>query len=537
VTNEQTTIDGFQLLNCISSGNDSQVWEVTEAGGRRFAMKVLLPEALEDRETVQTLKREGKAGQLFEHPNLVKIHDTVVTKQHAYLIMDFFRAPNLKTHIHSSLHEVHLRIDKLVEQLCLALAYMHDRGWLHRDVKPDNILLNKGSEVRLIDFSLAMRYSSGLGKLFAGKVKEIQGTKSYIAPETLLRKPPTPQTDMYSLGVTLYLALTGELPITGQSPTELLKNHLRVTPTTPSDVNPNITPEMDEWVMRLLAKKPANRFKTMDEAYSSIRAIKVFKEDITEVEKRREQEEQRILRDGVDAARRLDSRSDAQRTEMLGGQTVSTKPKPPQQHPAKPQKDTKPQTDTKQPAAQRSPQPSPQQHQQPQPGPGGYPPQPQPYPPGAAPFPPMAPPGTAPPPAGAHPPHYGAPPMPPYGPMPGYPAPQPMPGVPPQFPPQQHPQQQSPQQQQQQQQQQSQQQQQQQQQPQQSSQPASAPQGQPSAPSPPPPQQAPPRSPQQSPQQSPQPAPQPSQPASPPQEKSDSDDDDLPLMDELPPVL
>lgn len=323
MSDEQTIIDGYQLINCVATGNDSQVWEVTEAGsGRQLAMKLLLPEARSDRQKVQTLRREGKAGQLFDHPNLIKIHQTVVTRSEAYLIMDYFRAPNLMAQINADLLSVHKRMTKLIEQLCLGLAYMHDRGWLHRDIKPENILLNRGSEVRLVDFSLAARYSTGLGKMFAGKSREIQGTKSYIAPETLLRKPPTPQTDMYSLGITLYLALTGELPITGMTPTELLKNHLRVIPAKPSEINPNVTPEMDAWIMQLLSKKPEKRFKTMDEAYSMVRSLKIFKEDIDEVERRREEEEKRWLREGVDAARRLDSRLDAQRE---GGTPSSSK--------------------------------------------------------------------------------------------------------------------------------------------------------------------------------------------------------------------
>jgi serine/threonine protein kinase len=397
VSDEQLTLDGFQLVNCIASGNDTQVWEVTgEGGGQRFAMKLLLPEAFKDPQKKMVLKKEGKAGKQFDHPNLIKVHSVVVAKKHAYLIMEYFRAANLKSQIHNDLHSIHVRMKRLVEQLCLGLAYIHDRGWLHRDMKPDNILFNRGSELRIIDFSLASK-----GK--KQKIKDIQGTKSYIAPETLLRKPITPQTDMYSLGVTLYVTLTGEFPITGLTPTDLLKNHLRVTPPNPSQLNPNVTPEMDQFVMTMLAKAPAKRFKSMDEAYSIVRNLKIWKEDPEAVEARRKEKEDQLLRDGVDAARRLDSRSDAQRTVLLGqgaaasGPTkVAPKPKP------KPQVQPR-----KQPAAAQQPAPQPPAYA-PQPGyapmPGGY-------------YPGMAPPQYYPP---MQPQPYGMPPGAPYPPPPGY---------------------------------------------------------------------------------------------------------------------
>ena len=418
MSDEQLTIDGYQLVNCIAAGNDTQVWEVTgEGGGQRFAMKLMLPEAFKDPQKKGVLKKEGKAGKAFDHPNLIKIHSVVVAKKYAYLIMEYFRAANLKSQIDSDLYSVHVRMKRLVEQICLGLAYIHDRGWLHRDMKPDNILFNRGSELRIIDFSLAAK-----GRKM--KSKDIQGTKSYIAPEVLLRQAITPQTDMYSLGVTLYLALTGEYPITGLSPTDLLKNHLRVTPPNPSQLNSNVTPEMDQFVMTMLAKAPAKRFKTMDEAYSIARNLKIWKEDPETVEARRKEKDDQLLRDGVDAARRLDSRSDAARTVLLGQGASASAPTRPVAKP-KPRPQPQPQ---KQPAA---PQPMPQPPAYaPQPG---YAPMPGGYYPGTMPpqyYPPMQPQPYGMPPGYAPPPGYGQ--MPPQQPAAAAPAPpsQPQPAPP-----------------------------------------------------------------------------------------------------------
>ncbi len=308
----ELAIDEYQLLSCIATGTYSQVWEVKEnEGSEHFAMKLLLPETLFDPDQMKMFKLEGKVGQAFDHPNFVKLHKFTANKKRAYLIMDFFRAPNLKTLIQNDLTAVQMRISKLFESACAALGHMHEKGWVHKDVKPDNILFSKGSELRLIDFSLSGRIVSGLGKLFAGKIQFIQGTRTYIAPETIRKQHAVPQTDMYSLGVTIYEVLTGLPPFSGTSPDELLRKHIGEPAPAPSELNPNVTPEMDKLVLRMLAKKPAQRFADMNELYAEFRTLSVFQEDVKELADRNKQAGQEDFEDGL--SNRLDSRSDAAR--------------------------------------------------------------------------------------------------------------------------------------------------------------------------------------------------------------------------------
>ena len=307
-TNE---IDGYQLVNCVATGKFSQVWEVIEQGSsQRFAMKLLLPEFTRDGSQVQSLKWEAKVGKQFDHPNLVAYHKVVAKREFAYILMDLFRSVNLKAFVATDLLGVHLRLRKLMESLCLVLQHIHDKGWVHKDVKPDNILLNKASEVKLIDFSLSGRGAGGLAKLFGMKSKQIQGTRTYIAPETIKKEGATPQTDIYSFGVTLYEVLTGLPPFTGASPNDLLRKHLAARPPAASDLNPNVTPEMDRLVQRMLAKKPKERPSTAQEIYGEFRNLKPFKEEIEGlIEKRKK--EQEAGEQGLDV--RLDSRADAGR--------------------------------------------------------------------------------------------------------------------------------------------------------------------------------------------------------------------------------
>ncbi|MGH7128904.1 MAG: protein kinase domain-containing protein, partial [Planctomycetaceae bacterium] len=131
----ELTIDGYQLVNCIHTGNSSQVWEVREqVGSRQLAMKLLLPEAMSDSDQVKTLKHEARVTKSLEHPNIVKFHKLVTNKKSAYMIMDYFRAPNVKQQIMTDMLGLHVRFRKLLEQTCLALGYLHEKGWLQRDV-------------------------------------------------------------------------------------------------------------------------------------------------------------------------------------------------------------------------------------------------------------------------------------------------------------------------------------------------------------------------------------------------------------------
>jgi serine/threonine protein kinase len=362
VSGGELKIDDYELVNCIATGNYSQIWEVIDgATSEHLAMKLLLPVAMAESSQLQILKHEAKVAQSLEHPNLIQFHKLVAGKGSAYILMEYFRGASLKTQIHSDPAELQKRFRKLFESICLVLAYMHDRGWVHRDIKPDNILMNKGSELRLIDFSLSSKHATGLSKLFAGKKsKTIQGTRTYIAPETLKKEAAVPQTDTYSLGITFYEILTGLPPFTGMSPNALLRKHLSTTPPPPSEMNPNVTPEMDRIILKMLAKKPANRHASMNELLSEFRAIKPFHDEEGIGGQVEEDDEESLANMG-----RIDSRTDAKRTEDYLNDPSSVPPPTP--------------------AQPKQPTPVPQQPAMPQQPAYGQPMQPQPgyaYPPG-----------------------------------------------------------------------------------------------------------------------------------------------------------
>jgi serine/threonine-protein kinase len=312
VAEEQVTVGNFELHNCIASGNTTQIWEVSEQGApMQLAMKVLLADAHKQGAEKSLLKHEFKVGSLLEHPGFLRFHQLEVNRDHGFFTMDFVRSPSLKQHMSSSMPGVQSSFQKMAESLCRAFQFMHDQGWLHRDIKPENILVNKAGESKVIDFSLSTRVKSGFGKFMAGK-QSIQGTRKYIAPETILKKSADQKTDQYSLGVTFFELVTGNLPFAGSTPNDLLKKHIGETPPPPSAINPNVTVELENVILKMLEKKPADRFDSMQEVGAAMRGLKCFIEDPVELNERmlrKDKEEQTMSID-----KRLDSRADADRT-------------------------------------------------------------------------------------------------------------------------------------------------------------------------------------------------------------------------------
>ncbi|MCA9082100.1 MAG: protein kinase, partial [Planctomycetaceae bacterium] len=151
-------IDDYELISSVATGNTTQIWEAKNIqNGQAYALKILFDEYLKDAEAKASLKHEYNVAKSLEHPSIIQVYDLRISKLHAYFTMEYFRAPNLKAMLRNDLPGVQARAEKLMECLVQALMAVHRKGWIHRDVKPENVLLSKGGEARLIDFSLASR--------------------------------------------------------------------------------------------------------------------------------------------------------------------------------------------------------------------------------------------------------------------------------------------------------------------------------------------------------------------------------------------
>jgi len=272
-------LGGYRLRNLLMSGQNAQVWEaVQESSHRHFAVKLLLPHKLKERKHRLSLVHEARVGMQLEHPDIVRIVEFVKDRENPFLVMELFPSPNLKVLIMRSEPILRERAHPLICRIAGALAYVHEKGWVHRDIKPDNVLVNRAGQIRLIDFSLATRIQGRFSRMLARKAK-VQGTRSYMAPEQILGKRLTPATDIYGFGALLFELATGRPPFVGSTPNELLMRHVHAQPNAPSMHAPELTPEFDEIVLRMLSKKPKERFAKVHEFLADFRDVRVFKGD------------------------------------------------------------------------------------------------------------------------------------------------------------------------------------------------------------------------------------------------------------------
>jgi serine/threonine protein kinase len=274
-------IGGFRYVRTIHPGATSVVVEVVqESTGKRFALKQLLASRGDDSSERRAFQFEAKLGMLFFHPNLIRVHEYFRDPVQPYFIMDLFPAIHLKLPIaRPSVYPMPVRqLHRIIEQAASALAHMHEKGWVHRDVKPENILVNKAGEVRVIDYALAMRPFSALKKLLGGKAPR-QGTPSYMSPEQIRCEPPTPSADIYSFGITCYELTCGRPPFRGNSQSELLHKHLGERPIPLNSYRKDITPEFSDLIMKMIQKKPADRPTDLREFLNQFARVRIYKDD------------------------------------------------------------------------------------------------------------------------------------------------------------------------------------------------------------------------------------------------------------------
>jgi serine/threonine protein kinase len=161
-------IGSYRFVRTLLPGQNSTVMEVVQDGtGRRFAMKQLLPSKGQDPYERKAFGFEAKLGMDLHHPNLVRVYEYVNDKYQPYFVMDYFPSTHLRYYLgRRALYEgIRPKLHRIITQVATGLAYMHNKGWVHRDIKPENMIVNKASEVRVIDYALALKLRTGLGKM------------------------------------------------------------------------------------------------------------------------------------------------------------------------------------------------------------------------------------------------------------------------------------------------------------------------------------------------------------------------------------
>jgi serine/threonine protein kinase len=273
-------IGGYRLQKQMMTGQTSQVWEVVEVSSHRhFAMKLLLPEHASNPEHRRILFHEASVGKQMAHQNIIRIITLNKDPKNPYFVMEFFPGGSMKLRLmQKQTAFIREHAHSIFKQAATGLAFMNAQGWVHRDVKPDNLLVNSAGDLRIIDFGLARRVErpSFFGRLFRKKVKA-QGTRSYMSPEQIRGEPIDGRADIYSFGASCYEMVTGRPPFRAATAQDLLAKHITEKPATPRMYSAEITEEFADLVLHMLAKKRQDRPRDFHEVLMKLKTIKVFK--------------------------------------------------------------------------------------------------------------------------------------------------------------------------------------------------------------------------------------------------------------------
>ena len=238
--------------------------------GRDVALKVLRRQYAGDDEFAERFKREAMSAASLSHPNIVQVYDRGETEEPAsYIAMEYVPGGTLKERISREGPLEAADAAGLGVQVAEALGAAHDRGMVHRDVKPQNVLLTARGGAKVADFGIARAGSSAT----ISTTGSVMGTAGYMSPEQALGKPATPKSDLYSLGVVLYEALTGELPYTADNPIAVSMKHVNEPLRPPIELNTSIPRGMNAIVTKLLAKDPEDRYADADELADDLRRV------------------------------------------------------------------------------------------------------------------------------------------------------------------------------------------------------------------------------------------------------------------------
>jgi eukaryotic-like serine/threonine-protein kinase len=248
----------YRVLLRIGSGGMADVWLADDTHlARRVALKVLHSRFSQDREFVERFRREAESAAGLQHPNIVAVYDRGEFEGSYYIAMQYVEGRTLQQLIDSGLSPE--QSVQLIRQVLEAARFAHRHGIVHRDLKPQNVIVDAEGKALVTDFGIARAGVSEITQ--AGSV---MGTPHYLSPEQAQGMEVTAVSDLYSIGVMLYEALSGRVPFEGESAVAVAMKQVSQIPQRPSSINPRVSPALDAAVMRALEKDPGRRFQSAD---------------------------------------------------------------------------------------------------------------------------------------------------------------------------------------------------------------------------------------------------------------------------------
>ena len=257
----------YQVQDKIGTGGMATVYRgQDQVLGRTVAIKMMLPQYANDPSFAARFKQEAQAAAALSSPYIVSVYDWGKDGESYYIVMEYLRGTDLKSGIrkHGALDS--RKVAQIGSQIAQALSVAHRHDIIHRDIKPQNIMVQPDGNIKVMDFGIARAKNSSLTT-----DNSVLGTAHYVSPEQSTGKPLGPTTDIYSLGIVMYEAATGRVPFAGDDAISVAMKQVNEAPQPPSLINPNVDPALEAIILRCMEKNPADRYQSADELARALR--------------------------------------------------------------------------------------------------------------------------------------------------------------------------------------------------------------------------------------------------------------------------
>lgn len=280
----------YEIIEKIGDGGMALVYSAKDILlNRLVAVKVLRDQYATDSEFIDRFHREAQAAASLSHPNVVNVYDVGQIGKTPFIVMEYVEGKNLSEIIKEQGVLKPEYAVSIAIQICSALTHAHRHNIVHRDIKPHNVLVTKDELVKVTDFGIA-----AVSSISITATGVVLGSVSYFSPEQARGNKVDHQSDLYSLGVVLYEMLCGRVPFRGDTPISIALKHIQDLPVPPAQINPAISPELEQIVLKLLRKKPSERYQTARELSIELEnldtTVRTQKIEINEIEKINKQE-------------------------------------------------------------------------------------------------------------------------------------------------------------------------------------------------------------------------------------------------------